>query len=138
MYICTQKILAWIMYEKRGLTPMEFGLSSLFPAQRPACPPVSSRGSPSCIDAGTIQNTETDLHMTPRHLAKLVLLFRQQGLAAPDGPRLLSTTFVQTANAFSAVLGGSKAPASPTRMHKVGKKRGRKKARNGGKKKGPV
>ena len=33
-----------------------------------------------------------------RHLAKLVLvLFRQQGLAAPDGPRLLSTTFVQTA-----------------------------------------
>lgn len=91
-YVCTQKILAWIIYEKSGLTPMEFGLSSLFPALG-----VSAGEFTWPIDAGTLQNTETDLHMTPRHLAKLVLLFRQQGLAAPDGPRLLSTTFVQTA-----------------------------------------
>ena len=36
--------------------------------------------------------------MTPRHLSWCSCsFFRQQGLAAPDGPRLLSTTFVQTA-----------------------------------------
>ena len=65
-YVCTQKILAWIIYEKSGLTPMEFGLSSLFPALG-----VSAGEFTWPIDAGTLQNTETDLHMTPRHLDHL-------------------------------------------------------------------
>jgi hypothetical protein len=108
-YMCTNKLFAWIIHTVTGQTPKQYADGSLFPSLGIA---PSDYSWPT--DGGTVMNTEKDLHMNARALAKLMLFYRQSGVPAPGSPALVSTTFVQsamtshwTAWASSAYCGGS-------------------------------